>query len=385
MRPCAKRWARLLCASPRDSDTNPREPSSSWSTTTRAEGHPLDFDQEDIDVSGAAIEARLYAENPANDFLPATGRLDAYVIPETPAVRWDTGVDEGSEVGTDFDPMLAKVIAFGATRSEAAGRLALALERLHLGGVVTNRDFLVATLRSEPFLAGDTTTDFIDRVAPARVLDPSEADLERAARVGALWIQGAHRRDAQVLTTTPSGWRNGRTPDEFSKLALGDREVEVRYRRQRDGAFRFADGTAARIFDWGERHIDVEVDGRRHVALVTRADDRLIVQTPRGDLEFDIVPRFVIPGSEGPAGGLVAPMPGKVIEVRVSVGDRVTAGQTLVLLEAMKMEHPMTAHEDGVVREALVQTGDQIEKGTVLLIVDSDDEAGESNGGSAEG
>ena len=337
-----------------------------------ADGAPLELTQEEIYFEGSAIEARLYAENPANDFLPATGRLDAYVIPETPSVRWDTGVQEGSVVGTDFDPMLAKVIAYGPTRVEAAGRLALALERLHLGGVVTNRDFLVATLRTQEFLDGDTTTDFIERVAPARKLDPSEADLERVARTGALWIQGANRDDARILKSTPSGWRNSRMPLERVRFALSERELEVGYRIQRDGSFRFEDGTTARIFEWTHDGIDVEIGGRRHASFVTRADDRLIVQSPNGDLELDIVPRFVIPGREGAAGGLVAPMPGKVIAIRAAVGDSVQAGQTLVLLEAMKMEHPMQAAEAGIVTEVLVAEGEQIEKGTLLLVVETE-------------
>jgi acyl-CoA carboxylase subunit alpha len=335
-----------------------------------ADGVPLELTQEDIYFDGSAIEARLYAEDPSNDFLPATGRLDAYVIPDTPAVRWDTGVQEGGIVGTDFDPMLAKVIAFGPTRTEAAGRLALALERLHLGGVVTNRDFLVATLRTPEFLEGDTTTDFIERVHPPRRFDPSEAEFERIARSGALWIQATNRANAQTLERAPTGWRNSRMPFERIRLALADRQIEVAYRAERDGSFRFADGAAARVFEWTRESIDVEIDGRRHACFVTRADDRLIVQHPRGDIEFDIIPRFTLPGQEGPSGGLVAPMPGKIIEIRAAVGDAVEAGQTLVLLEAMKMEHPMQAGESGTVTEILVETGEQIEKGTLLLVVE---------------
>jgi propionyl-CoA carboxylase alpha chain len=341
-----------------------------------ADGAPLELTQDEIYFEGSAIEARLYAENPANDFLPATGRLDAYVIPETPSVRWDTGVQEGSVVGTDFDPMLAKVIAYGPTRVEAAGRLALALERLHLGGVATNRDFLVATLRTQEFLDGDTTTDFIERVAPAREHDPSEAEFERIARTGALWIQGENRDSARTLKSTPSGWRNSRMPFERVRFALGERELEVGYRIQRDGSFRFEDGTSARIFEWTPDGIDVEIGGRRHASFGTRGDDRLIVQSPNGDLELDLVPRFVIPGLEGAAGGLVAPMPGKVIAIRAAVGDVVQAGQTLVLLEAMKMEHPMQAAEAGTVTEILVTEGEQIEKGTLLLVVETEDADG---------
>jgi propionyl-CoA carboxylase alpha chain len=337
-----------------------------------ADGEPLDFSQDEIDFDGSAIEARLYAENPAGGFLPATGRLDAYHPADEPEVRWDTGVEEGSVIGTDFDPMLAKVIAWGPTRTEAAGRLALALERLHLGGIVTNRDFLVATLRTPEFLAGDTTTDFIDRVAPARSLELSEAELERAARVGALWIQGANRADAPVLRSAPSGWRNSRMPFEWVGLSRGERELEVRYRSRRDGSFEFSDGAAARVFRWSPEAIDIEVDGRRQFAWITRTASRLIVQTPRGDVEFALRSRFTIPGSDAPSGGVIAPMPGKVIEVRVAVGDRVSAGQTLILLEAMKMEHPMRATQDGTVAEIHVATGEQVENETLLLVIEPD-------------
>ena len=337
-----------------------------------ANGQPLEFSQDEIRFEGAAIEARLYAENPAGGFLPATGRLQAFRPAEEPAIRWDSGVEEHSTIGTDFDPMLAKVIAYRPTRSEAAGRLALALERLHIGGIVTNRDFLVATLRTQEFLAGDTTTDFIERVAPPRSLEPDEAELERIARIGALWIQGVHRAEARVLQSIPSGWRNARMPFERVGLAFGDREIEVRYRRTRDGSFCFPDGLSARVFSWSERSIDIAIDGRRQTSRITRSGDRLIVQGPRGDIEFRLIPRFTPPGLEDASGGLVAPMPGKVIDIRVVVGERVTAGQTLILLEAMKMEHPMRAATDGCVSEIHVTAGEQIENETLMLVIEPD-------------
>jgi propionyl-CoA carboxylase alpha chain len=336
-----------------------------------AAGEPLGYAQDDIPFRGSAIEARLYAEDPANGFLPATGRLVAFGPAASPAVRWDSGVAQGSLIGTDFDPMLAKVIAHAPTRSEAAGRLALALERTHLGGVVTNRDFLVATLRTPEFLAGDTTTDFIDRVGPARSLALSDDEWERAARTAALWFQGANRAEAPVLAATPSGWRNARLPDQRVVLAHGEHEVVVSYHTLRDGSFRFGDGTPARIHAWSGDSIDAEIGGRRSRARVTRSRDRLVVHGPRGNVELTLRPRFQIPGSEEVSGGFVASMPGKVIELRVQVGDRVKAGETLIVLEAMKMEHPMRASEDGVVSEVRVSEGEQVEAGTVLLVVES--------------
>jgi propionyl-CoA carboxylase alpha chain len=336
-----------------------------------AAGEPLGYEQGDITFSGAAVEARLYAEDPANEFLPATGTLAAYAPAATPEVRWDSGVEAGSVVGTDFDPMLAKVIAWAATRSEAAGRLALALARTHLGGVTTNRDFLVSTLRTPEFLAGDTTTDFIDRVKPARALAPSEEERLRAAQLAALWQQGVNRQNAQVLTTTPTGWRNARLPDQKLVLDHGETSITVLYRSLRDGRFRFPDGSTARIHAWSDEGIDAELGGRRVRARVTRNGDQLIVQGPKGDLTFTEQPRFIIPGSEETAGGFVAQMPGKVIDLRVQVGDTVNIGDTVLVLEAMKMEHPMRAREEGVVSEVLVSQGEQVEAGTLLLVVES--------------
>jgi propionyl-CoA carboxylase alpha chain len=343
-----------------------------------ARGEPLDYAQEDIAFRGAAIEARLYAEDPANDFLPATGTLVAFEPAGSPEVRWDSGVVAGSVVGTDFDPMLAKLIAHAPTRSEAAGRLALALERLHLGGVRTNRDFLAATLRTPEFAAGDTTTDFIERVGPARRLEPSPEELLRTAQLAALWIQGANRAAAGVLAAVPSGWRNARLPDQEVVLIFGEDELVVRYHRLRDGRFRFADGTHARIHHWSERAIDAELDDHRRRVRITRAGERLVVQSARGDLELIEKPRFELPGAVDTSGGFVAAMPGKVLELRVRVGDRVRAGETLVVLEAMKMEHPMRATEDGVVSEVRVSAGEQVEAGTVLLVVEPDSDEGEA-------
>ncbi len=335
-----------------------------------AGGEPLGYRQDGVTFSGAAVEARLYAEDPAADFLPATGTIFVFEPASAPLVRWDSGIGSGSAVGTDFDPMLAKVIAHAPTRSEAIGKLALALERTHIGGVVTNRDFLVATLRSAEFAAGDTTTDFIARVAPARTVDLADEEIAWRAKAAAIWIQGANRVEASVLASAPSGWRNARLPDQEVVLDHAGRELKIDYRMLRDGAVCFADGTEGRVAAWHERSIDIEIDGRRRRARVTRSGDRLIIGGVGGDVELRVKPRFEIPGVEVATGGLVAPMPGKVLEVRVAVGDVVEAGQVLVVLEAMKMEHPMSAGEAGVVSEVHVAVGDQVENGAVLLVVD---------------
>jgi propionyl-CoA carboxylase alpha chain len=338
-----------------------------------AAGEPLGYGQEAIRFHGHAVEARLYAEDAAAGFLPATGTLVAFAPAADPAVRWDSGVESGSVVGVDFDPMLAKIVAHAPTRAEAAGRLARALERLHVAGVMTNRDFLAATLRHPAFLAGETATDFIDRVAPATTLTLADDEVERAAILAALWVQGENRSRAAVLGGVPSGWRNARLPAQQVSLAHGGRTIDVRYRSRRDGSFTVGDGGTARVHLWWPAGIDAEIDGRRAAVQITRAGDRLYVQTVRGTLAFDVVPRFVVRGSDGPTGGLMAPMPGVVLDVLCATGDRVDARQTLVVLEAMKMEHLVRAPAAGVVAEVRVAKGQHVENGALLLSLDPDD------------
>jgi propionyl-CoA carboxylase alpha chain len=332
-----------------------------------AAGEPLSWTQDEISFEGHAVEVRLYAEDPATGFLPATGTLAAFAPAEEPSVRWDSGVEAGSVVGLGFDPMLAKVIAHGPTRVDAAGRLALALERLHIGGVITNRDFLAATLRHPAFLAGDTTTDFIERATPATGLALSEDDARRVAAITALWLQGRNRADARVLERVPTGWRNARLPDQLVVLQVAGHTVEVRYAARRDGSFAIGD-TVARVHGWSASSIDVEVGGRRATSAVTAAGDRLYVQMPQGTVTVEVVPRFEVPGSHVIEGGFVAPMPGVVLDVRCEAGDDVMAGQTLVVLEAMKMEHHMKAPADGRVEEVRVTKHQQVENGAVLLV-----------------
>lgn len=341
-----------------------------------AAGEPLGYSQEEILFAGHAIEARLYAEDPSSGFLPATGTLAAYEPAAEPEVRWDTGVAAGSVVGVDFDPMLAKVVAHAPTRTEAAERLALALERMHLGGVVTNRDFLASTLRTEEFLAGDTTTDFIGRVVGTGSGEITDAEVRRAAVVAALWMQGENRDAAVVLRRIPSGWRNARLPAQRVVFEQAGDEIEVEYRSQRDGGFVVGESGHARVHSWSADGIDVEIDGLRSTSRVTRAGNHLYVQTVRGTVGLGVRPRFELPGAGAPTGGLVAAMPGLVVEVRVAVGDSVSAGETLIVLEAMKMEHHMRASEDGTVAEIRVVQGEQVENGTVLMVIDPVGEGG---------
>ena len=336
-----------------------------------ARGEELGYSQDDITWVGSSIEARLYAEDPSNDFLPATGTLIAYESDSNIDARWDTGIEQGSVVGTDFDPMLAKVITKGKTRTDAANKLALALESLHIGGVTTNRDFLVASLRTNDFLKGKTTSDFIEKTNPQRAVILEGQSLENASSAAALWIQGFNRENANILKEIPTGWRNSRLPKQKISFNYLDEDLEVTYQSNRDGSFAVNDGTTARIIEWTPLGIDIEVNKSRFFSKVTRDNDNVVVHGPWGDALFKILPRFTLRGSEQQAGGLVAPMPGKVIDLKVKVGSKVKKGDTLVILEAMKMEHQVKASEDGKVTKVLIKKDDQLENGALLMVVDN--------------
>ena len=334
-----------------------------------ARGESLGFNQSDISFSGSSIEARLYAEDPNNNFLPEIGTLIAFEKSDSADARWDTGVIKGTVVGTDFDPMLAKVISFAPNRIDAANKLAKALETSHIGGVKTNRDFLINCLRSPEFLKGNTTTDFIEKANPDRKLIIDKDDLNHAAAIAALWIQTKNRDKAKVAKFMPSGWTNGRLPKQKIIFEYEGQEIKIEYVQKRDGQFNFSDNKLAEIYSSDIESIDVMFNGKRHISKITFSENNILVNMPFGDVMLDIKPKFIIPGLEITAGGLVAPMPGKVIDIKVKKGKKVKAGDTLVILEAMKMEHTIKAAEDGIVSELLISINDQVENGALLMVV----------------
>ncbi len=335
-----------------------------------ARGEELGYLQNDIDFIGHSIEARLYAEDPNNDFLPEIGKLIAFEPGHNDDTRWDSGVAEGSEIGTKFDPMLAKIISYAPTRNDAALKLARALESAHIGGIKTNRDFLITCLRSQEFLDGDTTSDFIDRVNPDRKMRLSPKEIEHVISISALWIQERNRLKANIASFMSSGWTNGRLPKQNITFIFDNEEYKVLYKYKRNIGYVFEWGKIGIIHSADEYGIDAEFNGKRHYSRITIKDSNILVHMPYGDVNLEIKPRFVMPGSENIQGSLSAPMPGKVIALNVKKGSKVKAGDVLVILEAMKMEHSIKALEDGVVSKILISKNDQVENGAPLMIVD---------------
>ncbi|MDP9182440.1 MAG: biotin/lipoyl-binding protein [Actinomycetota bacterium] len=303
------------------------------------------------ELSGHAIEARLYAEDAT--YLPQTGRLSAFEIPGD--VRVDAGVEAGSVIGVHYDAMVAKVVAHGATREEATARLAAALAGARIHGVVTNRDLLVSVLRSDAWAANEVDTGFLDRFAYADPQTPKE-------HVVAAALCAAASREGVF----PSGWRS--VPSQPQLVSYDG--IRVDYGFHRCGVHVSVDGEPLEVVVWctGPTYADISVAGvrrRYEVAL----GDVTYVDSPLGHSALTEDPRFPLPGSSLAAGSLVAPMPGTVIRVSVDVGDEVKAGDALVVLEAMKMEHAIKAVADGTVSEVHVTSGVQVDAGTVLAVV----------------
>ena len=334
-----------------------------------ARGDELEFAQDDIDWHGHAIEARLYAEDPGNNFLPEIGTLHAYDTSLASEVRWDSGVEEGSVIGTDFDPMLSKVISWAPNRIDAANKLARGLERAHIGGVVTNRQFLISCLRNESFISGNTTTDFIEREALETKKNLSVNELHQTSTALALWLAQQNRVSDPVTGFMPANWTNGRMPLQRIKLLFIQDEIEVKYKLNKDNLYEVM-GSICEIYHCDSAGIDVEIDSHRFYAHVTEAGSEITINMPFGDANASVLPRFIEPGNDVPEGSLIAPMPGKVIDVKVKKGSKVKAGDTLVIIEAMKMEHAIKATETGKIAKVMIKLNDQVDNGATLLVLE---------------
>jgi len=346
-----------------------------------AQGEPLPLAQEDLELRGHAIEARLYAEDPANDFLPATGAIALWEPPSLPGVRIDSGVAAGSEVGIHYDPLLAKIIAEGADRGEATRRLVAALRGLGVGGVTTNREFLIAALEHPAFAAGQLDTHFVERhLPPATRRAQRNSAVERAhAIAAALHAHERRRGDGPLPPSIPSGWRNNRWRAQDVSYQLGNdrtaEPIEVRY--VATGAGRFEVEAGGETSQVGVAAADagmlrLEIDGVLRRFRVAVDGDRSFVHSPLGSTELTEIPRFPPALATELSGGCIAPMPGVVRSVAVSVGDRVEAGSVLLVLEAMKMEHSLVAYAPSVVVEVRVEVGQMVDPDAVLVVLEAD-------------
>jgi propionyl-CoA carboxylase alpha chain len=332
---------------------------------------------------GHSIEARLYAEDPAKDWQPQAGTVHRFDVPGVrtefgllgrAGTRVDSGIVDGSVVSVFYDPMLAKVISFAPTRDRAAAILADALSRARIHGLRTNRDLLVNVLRHAAFLAGDTDTAFFDTHGLAELAAPTSdagTDILLAAVAAALADAAHNRTTATIFAAAPSGWRNlasGYQSRSYTDAAGA--EHQVRYRYTRDGVD-LPDRDDVTVVTADPTRVVLCLNGVERSFDVARYGADVFVDSPAGAVHLVTQPRFPDPDSAVAQGSLLAPMPGLVVRVGAAVGDAVTAGQPLIWLEAMKMEHTIAAPDSGVLTELNVQPGQQVDVGAVLALVET--------------
>jgi acetyl/propionyl-CoA carboxylase alpha subunit len=340
-----------------------------------AEGAPLPEAALHPLARGHAIEARLYAEDPEREFLPATGRIHRFAVPALAGVRVDSGVEDGSLVSMHYDPLLAKIVAHGETRDEAARRLTAALAGMRLHGVVNNRNLLLGVLRHPEFLAGKTDVAFLERNEPnALAAPPAGREGEGLHAAAAALASAAQRRQtAPVLGFAPSGWRNNPSQLQQACFLAPSGRIEVGYRWDREGVTLRVDGkgfTAVRVGACGPEAVELELDGILRRFDVHRVADVVYVDSVLGATALEQLPRFPLAGDEVAAGSLRAPMPGVVVRLAAESGQQIEAGALVAVVEAMKMEHAVKAPRSGRVSEVRVKIGQTVEAGFVLAVIE---------------
>ncbi len=352
-----------------------------------AAGEPLPCRQEDLHITGHAIEARICAETPDNDFLPATGQLAVYRKPphvgfERAAlqgagihVRFDDGVREGDAISPFYDSMIAKLIVHGATREQALARLGEALAATHIVGLATNVQFLRRAVASHAFSKAELDTALIERERTALFQqEPVGLPLAAAAAVAHTLLAERERETADPFSRR-DGWHSHGTVVRRFALDFGGAAQTATLHYAHDGALTLAVGegeqavSGALVFERvaGER-IDLRFAGRRETMVVYARGGLFDVFAPQGATRITMIDQLAQAGAAQEEGGrLTAPMPGKVVSFAVQAGDKVSKGQALAVMEAMKMEHTIAAPRDGTVAELLYAPGDQVAEGEELL------------------
>ena len=339
-----------------------------------AAGEALGEDAEDIELHGHAIEARLYAEDPSQGWLPVDGTILRYdddnVDNDTDYVVVDQAVSSGTVVASEFDPLLAKIVAYGGTRPRAIGRLVRYLRSLQLHGVGSNRDYLLAVLEHPDFLEGHTTTHFVAD-HPALLEAGPEPETVAAHAVAASLARARTDREGRQWPFALDGWRTlGRPAGRTDRFTWRDRRLEVTSCALGGEGFRFVvDGinVEGRLLESHADHLLVELDGVARCYWLNQVDDTWYVNSSLGQTDLREEPRFHESTSAVADGGPTAPVPGRIVAVEVATGEAVAVGQTLVVLEAMKVEHHVRSNREAIVTEILVRPGDTVDAHQLLI------------------
>jgi 3-methylcrotonyl-CoA carboxylase alpha subunit len=335
-----------------------------------AAGEALPGVAEQLAPRGHAIEARIYAEDPAHGFLPSVGRISRLDWPQESAdLRIDAGVAAGDEISPFYDPMIAKIVAHGATRDAALARLRTALRELRISGVTTNAAFLQRVLAVDAFTSASLSTRLLEREAGLE--RPESRVQEKLKAAAALWLATQMAPTGASPWDLCDSWRANLAPTRVLWLKSEDHLEAVEVRTLAAGSYRVVSGGQERCVD-ATRTAPCAmriVEGGRSTAVDVAVEGRRIhVWSGDGEAEFEVAePAGAAPGDAASEGALSTPLPGTVVAIEVQVGDRVKAGQTLLVVEAMKMEHAIRAPRAGVVTAVRYRVGERVAEGVALI------------------
>ena len=341
-----------------------------------AEGRPLSVTQEDIKGNGYAIECRLYAEDAANDFIPATGKILKWSTPDIDGLRIETGVESGSVISTHYDPMIAKLITHGKDRAEAQRKMSAALSNLNCLGLTTNQDFLKAILANTDFQAGKYDTHFLlNQFSYAN--EQSQQAVEVAAIAASAFDKAARESKRTLLKNMPNGWRNNFYQSHQETFLNGEDEILVKYNEtnytlviasEERTKQSVSDDYQVHVQEISGHEILLELNGiQERFTVVRSGNDYFIQHAQNGTVNLTRKERFPVKEAEKVKGGYISPMPGKVIKLLVEPGQEVKSGDGLLVLLSMKMENTICADEDGTIEEIYVNAEEDLEAGKLLL------------------
>ncbi len=339
-----------------------------------ASGLPLTEEVRSVRLVGHAIEARLCAEDPRHDYRPSAGAFHRLAFARDAGVRVDAAIDDQGIVPAYYDSLVAKVVAHGATRAEAARALSQALASAEIHGLCTNRELLVRVLRHPEFLSGQIDTHFLERHDAQALAAPlgGVAAERMHALAAALAGQAARRAEAKVLRAAPSGWRNNSSQMQRTRFQGELEELEVEYQFGRAGLRARVAGEVVSNLTCVSALPDavrLAIDGIERTFRVQRSGENYYVDSPLGSSALVEVPRFPLPTEQRQAGSLVAPLPGVVHEVKARVGDVVAEGDVVLVIESMKVHHWIAAPHAGTVTELRVASRQHVESGAVLAVI----------------
>ncbi len=336
-----------------------------------AQGLSLQVNQQDVVSNGYAIEARLYAEDPSNNFAPVTGTVYKFDFPNVQGLRVESAIKSGSNISMFYDPMIAKIIVKDKNRQTAHSKLKYVLQHLICLGTITNQGFLQALLRHKDFSVGKYNTHFIDEhIDLSQINNLAETYIEEVAIASTLYGWSQREKSRKTLGSIPSGWRNSFYEYQREVFFIHEQKITVRY-RYIDESFTFfieEKERTASIVDINSENVRLNIDGlQKDYSVINIVNDYFVHSASIGNVLITKQDRFPVREKEKINGGYEAPIPSQIVKIHVSPGDQIKEGDPLVVISSMKMETHISANQDGTIEEVYVEEGNSVEAGFLLL------------------